>query len=122
MILLSLYYLLQALKARRRHRHKTVKVVPVYAAPSPAELRRREAEARRQEKAQQEKELAAADLDRLQAEKQSYMRLLDAIETELEQTGNQKRIVSLLSKQASIESKLHGLDRKLDRAYMTARS
>lgn len=81
-----------------------------------------QAEARRREKDEQERQLAAADLDRLQAERQTYIRLLDAVTAELDQTGNQKRIVSLLSKQASIESKLHTLDRRIDRAYMTARS
>ena len=116
MILLSLYLCFLAAKAiSRKRKQRFVYVQTAPPQPSPAEQRRRI-------KAAQERELAAADIDRLQAERQTYIRLLDAIEAELDQTGNQKRIVSLLSKQASIESKLHTLDRRIDRAYMAARS
>ena len=115
---LWIVFVLWAFKYYRPPKRKT----PKRKAAQSLAYQPSQAEARRREKDEQERQLAAADLDRLQAERQTYIRLLDAVTAELDQTGNQKRIVSLLSKQASIESKLHTLDRRIDRAYMTARS
>ena len=115
---LWLVFVLWAFKYYRQTKRKTQKrkaAQSLVCQPS-------QAEARRREKAEQERQLAAADLDRLQAERQTYIRLLDAVTAELDQTGNQKRIVTLLTKQASIESKLNTIDRRIDRAFMTARS
>ena len=80
-----------------------------------------QAEVRRLEKAEQDRQLAAADIDRCQAQKETLMRLLDSIETELQTTADQKRITTLLTKQASVENRLYNLDRRLDKAWATAR-
>ncbi len=81
----------------------------------------RQWQAERDRKAEQERELAAADAERYQAQKITLVRLLESIETELATTTDQRRITTLLSKQVSVENKICSIDSKIDRAYMLAR-
>lgn len=98
--------------------------VIVYDPPklTAAEIQRRAREQEKAEKAERERVLASADMERLEAQKITLVKLLEAIEAELDGTTDQKRITTLLSKQVSVESKLYNLDRRIDRAYMLARS
>ena len=69
--------------------------------------------------AQHKRELALADMERFEALKADYIRLLDAIEGELKNC-TEKRRVSLLSKLVSVEQKVHNLDHKIESAYYAA--
>ena len=73
-----------------------------------------------EEAAQHKRELAAADMERAEALKITYCRLLDAIEAELDGCTDARRITTLISKQASTEKKVHELDHKIEKLYFTA--
>lgn len=96
--------------------------IVVYDPPviSPADIERQQKKQERERKAQADREIAAADVDRLEAQKATLLRLLDSIEVELEATADQRRITTLLSKQAGVESKLYAIDRRIDAAYAKA--
>lgn len=108
-ILFSYWLMRTNQKKAKRRKQVTVTI----CKPSAAEIRRAE-------RAQQDRQLAAADVDRCQAQKETLMRLLDSIEAELQTTTEQKRITVLLTKQANVENRLYNLDRRLDKAWATA--
>lgn len=118
--------ILSACSKRRPKPARLPKQAPVIVYDPPkltaAEIQRRAREQEKAEKAERERVLASADMERLEAQKITLVKLLEAIEAELDGTTDQKRITTLLSKQVSVESKLYNLDRRIDRAYMLARS
>ena len=118
--------ILSACSKRRPKPARLPKQAPVIVYDPPkltaAEIQRRAREQEKAEKAERERVLASADMERLEAQKNTLVKLLEAIEAELDGTTDQKRITTLLSKQVSVESKLYNLDRRIDRAYMLARS
>ena len=92
-----------------------------------ADRERREADrARREEERQrkeaQAREIALADIERWRSLKETYLRLLEAIETELTDCTDARRITTLLTRQANTEAKLHNLDRRMEKAYQIAYS
>lgn len=114
---LWLVFIFWALKYYRPTKRKT----PKRKAAQSLVCQPSQAEVRRLKKAEQDRQLAAADIDRCQAQKETLMRLLDSIETELQTAADQKRITTLLTRQASVENRLYNLDRRLDKAWATAR-
>ena len=110
-------------KTARLPQHRTQPDTVEVIAPSPAtmaEIRRRQKEREALHKKWNEQQIARNDLDRYAAERETLMRLLDAITAELEGDPDSRRTTTLLSRQASVEAKLHTLERKIERAYFTA--
>ena len=121
---------------RNLHKHKprTVKTAQV----SPAEIQRQQKarekaqkdaereEARRQReeekaiKAEQAREQAANDYDRLTAQRETVLALCEAIETELAGNITDQRRTQLLSKLVTNENRLASIDRRRDKAYSAA--
>lgn len=127
--MLAVVIIIVILSACSKHRPKPARLpkqapVVVYEPPklTAAEIQRRAREREKAEKAEREKVLAAADMERLEAQKITLVKLLEAIEAELDGTTDQKRITTLLSKQVTVENRLYNLDRRIDRAFMLARS
>ena len=123
--LLLLYFIAKAVQKKPRRRpsrqRKTQAVVTYQPKPlTKAETARLRKEWERQQKAEYEALVARNDLDRLENEKITLCKLLDAIEAELQTASKPQRITTLLSKQSSTERQLHALDRKIEKAYYTA--
>lgn len=95
---------------------------PPICTPLPAaEYREWEArEAAELREAEQKRELALADIERWECLKQTYIRLLEAIEDELADNPKPQRTTTLLSKLGATEKKIHDLDRKCEIAYAAA--
>lgn len=87
---------------------------------SKAEAARLQKEWERRERQQYEALMARNDLDRLECEKITLIKLLEAIEAELQTADKPQRITTLLNKQSVTERQLHALDRKLEKAYYVA--
>ena len=68
----------------------------------------------------QKRELAAADIERWKSMKETYRRLLDALEEELESCTNPQRRTVILNKIAVTERKTHDLDHRIEKLYYTA--
>lgn len=106
-------------------RHKKTSTAVAFCRPqtiSKAEAARLQKEWERRERQQYEALMAKNDLDRLECEKVTLIRLLEAIEAELQTADKPQRITTLLTKQSNTERQLHALDRKIEKAYFTARS
>ena len=104
-------------------RHKKTSTAVAFCRPqtiSKAEAARLQKEWERRERRQYEALIAKNDLDRLECEKVTLIRLLDAIEAELKTEDKPQRITTLLTKQSTTERQIHALDRKIERAYYTA--
>ena len=82
-----------------------------------AEQKRKAKELERVAKETSEREFALADMERCEVQRTTLIKLLEAIEQELALTEDPKRITTLLSKQASTESRLYAIDRRRDRAF-----
>ena len=98
------------------------KTVTTYkpATLSPAEVAKMQREHEKRQKALYQAEIAKNDIDRLECEKITLEKLLEAIETELQTATKPQRITTLLTKQSTTERQIHNLDRKIERAYYTA--
>ena len=104
-------------------RHKKTSTAVAFCEPqtiSKAEVARMQREWAKREKREYEILIAQADIDRYEAEKTILIKLLEAIETELQTASKPQRITTLLSKPSSTERQLHALDRKIEKAYYTA--
>lgn len=122
-MLLVLYYVGKALKPKRKpsRQRKTQAVVTYQPKPlTKTEMDRLRREWERREKREYEALMAKNDLDRLEVEKKTLIRLLEAIEAELQTATKPQRITTLLTKQSTTERQLHALDRKLEKAYYVA--
>ena len=124
-IILVLAWLFMPTRKNRRRLQRPKKAAQIVVCDPPkltaADIARRERAQERARKAEIERDLAAADVDRLEAQKETLVKLLDAIEAELDDTADPKRITALLTRQATTESKIYSIDRRIDRAYMRAR-
>ena len=87
---------------------------------SPSEIAKMQREHEKRQKALYQAEIAKNDIDRLECEKITLEKLLEAIETELQTATKPQRITTLLTKQSTTERQIHNLDRKIERAYYTA--
>ena len=106
-------------------RHKKTSAAVAFCRPqtiSKEEAARLQKEWERRERQQYEALMARNDLDRLECEKVTLIRLLEAIEAELKTADKPQRITTLLNKQSVTERQLHALDRKLEKTYFAARS
>lgn len=65
--------------------------------------------------------LARADLERYKSQRETLLNLLDAIEAEISETTDRKRITALLSKQATTENKLFKVEHLIDCAMLECR-
>lgn len=86
--------------------------------------RQRRTEAAEQDKAlyasatrETAKQSAQADLERLEAMRETLIVLLEAIDAELAGSVKPQRITTLRTRQASTEARLHDIDRKIERAF-----
>lgn len=122
-MLLVLYYVGKALKPKRKpsRQRKTQDVVTYQPKPlTKAETAKLRKEWQYQQRAEYEVLVARNDLDRLELEKTTLIRLLEAIEAELKTADKPQRITTLLTKQSVTEKQIHALDRKLEKAYYVA--
>ena len=104
-------------------RHKKTSTAVVFCKPqtiSKVEAARLQREWERRERRQYEALMAKNDLDRLECEKVTLIRLLEAIEAELQTADKPQRITTLLNKQSVTERQHHAFDRKLEKAYYVA--
>lgn len=110
-------------KKPSRKRNKKTHTAVAFCKPqtiSRAEAARLQKEWERRERRQYEALMAKNDLDRLEVEKNTLIRLLEAIEAELQTADKPQRITTLLTKQSVTERQLHALDRKIEKAYYVA--
>ena len=105
-----------SVKSRKPKTVTTYKPAPL----SPAEVAKMQREHEKRQKALYQAEIAKNDIDRLECEKITLEKLLEAIETELQTATKPQRITTLLTKQSTTERQIHNLDRKIERAYYTA--
>lgn len=89
--------------------------------PTLKELEKEERDRQKAVREAEERQLAESDIDRWEGLKTTYIRLLEAIDSELETTTDPKRITTLLTRQANTEAKVHNLDRRIEKATLVAR-
>ena len=123
-LILAIWAGAKSLKAKPvPRRNKKTSTAVAFCRPqtiSKAEAARLQREWERRERRQYESLMAKNDLDRLECEKVTLIRLLEAIEAELQTADKPQRITTLLTKQSVTERQLHALDRKLEKAYYVA--